>query len=416
MNQNNTNILTLKYFFLFGALMLKTFLSGSVVASLILYTFLLVLLFNNLSAFGQLFKAKQNLYLSNADIIILLSSISFLRAFLNDTLSLSDALYYLISVSLMAFMIRFDCMKKEFWKAIYSAIAIILIINFLLFCIGINESVWIDLGLNNYQRLPQKLRIVETLNLDLYRSGFFIFNNFAYYSMLIGFLLIGIKTGIYNPKMIQKISLLFIGFMTIIILDARGPTLFLFITLLFSKLITKLQTWHFRIIFLALLGSPLIFLVLFVLTGMDLENFNNISSSRGVIWGSFVLNYQPNIYNFLFGYGFLGQKISGISKAYEYLFSDRGTAASIISLHNTYLQYLLDLGLSGIIVFYLVIKRTFIKIEKLNLVQFKPALIFFLAIGTLEMGSIPNNLIIYILLISIIYFVDWNYLKYKINK
>lgn len=415
MNQNNTNILTLKYFFLFGALMLKTFLSGSVVASLILYTFLLVLLFNNLSAFGQLFKAKQNLFLSNADIIILLSSISFLRAYLNDTLSLSDALYYLISISLMAFMIRFDCMKKEFWRAIYSAIAIILIINFLLFCFGINESVWINLGLNNYQRLPQKLRIVETLNFNFYRSGFFIFNNFAYYSMLIGFLLIGIKTGIYNPKMIQKISLLFMGFMTIIILDARGPALFLFITFLFSKLITKLQTWHFRIIFLALLGSPVIYLVLFVLTGMNPENFNDISSSRGVLWGSFVLNYQPNIYNFLFGYGFLGQKISGISQAYEYLFSDRGTAASIISLHNTYLQYLLDLGFSGIIMFYLVIKRTFMKIEKLNLVQFKPALIFFLAIGTLEMGTIPNNLIVYILLISIIYFVDWNYLKFKIN-
>ena len=40
-----------------------------------------------------------------------------------------------------------------------------------------------------------------------------------------------------------------------------------------------------------------------------------------ILWQAFFFNYDPSLIQFVFGYGYLGQYISGISAEYEYLFT-----------------------------------------------------------------------------------------------
>ena len=95
------------------------------------------------------------------------------------------------------------------------------------------------------------------------------------------------------------------------------------------------------------------------------------------------------------------------------MFKDRGNSSSIISLHNNYFQYLIDVGLIGIIILYLILNKMFYKIEKLKLKRFKHLIIYILLIGVLEMGIIINNFLVFYFFIALVYYIDFTYYNLK---
>ncbi len=158
---------------------------------------------------------------------------------------------------------------------------------------------------------------------------------------------------------------------------------------------------------------PIIYSGLMLYIGFSYSDLSTIVSSRDLIWNTFFLYYNPSLFEFIFGYGFLGQNISDISYQYEFLFRDRGSSSLVISLHNNYLQYLMDIGLVGIFFLYRLVRNTLIKLNKIKYINLKFPLIFSLMVGISEMGIIINNFLVFYFFIALIYFVDFEYNKLK---
>jgi hypothetical protein len=228
--------------------------------------------------------------------------------------------------------------------------------------------------------------------------------------MLLGLLIISIFHKFIKLNRYISLLLLFLAFFSILLLDARGPVLFVVIVLIFSKVISKINKNNFFIVFIMISVIPILYSGLMLYLGFSDSESSMILSSRDLIWSSFFINYNPNYFELLFGYGFLGQSVSDISSQYEHLFMDRGGSSLIISLHNNYLQYLIDVGLVGIFILYKIVQKTFMKIDKLDLQIFKPIILYLLLVGTLEMGIIINNFIVFYFFIALVYYVD-----YKLN-
>jgi len=405
------NSLKIKYFIIFSLLMIQSFVSGSVLSTYLVYLIILTLLALSIVSFNDYLKGKSKFKLSNADLLLGLFIIALLRSYFNETLNFTDVLLYLIVLILFSTIIRFDVQKNSFWKPFIGSFVLILIVNILLFIIGIDDSFWSKIGVSQQlSRSPQKLRLLSYFNVDLDRTGFLIFNSFAYYSMLLGLLIISIFHKFIKLNRYISLLLLFLAFFSILLLDARGPVLFVVIVLIFSKVISKINKNNFFIVFIMISVIPILYSGLMLYLGFSDSESSMILSSRDLIWSSFFINYNPNYFELLFGYGFLGQSVSDISSQYEHLFMDRGGSSLIISLHNNYLQYLIDVGLVGIFILYKIVQKTFMKIDKLDLQIFKPIILYLLLVGTLEMGIIINNFIVFYFFIALVYYVD-----YKLN-
>ncbi|WP_394367019.1 O-antigen ligase family protein [Costertonia aggregata] len=133
------------------------------------------------------------------------------------------------------------------------------------------------------------------------------------------------------------------------------------IILFFIFGIRRLWVRNQLLIFLFFIFSVSLFLsVMFFLDTyvFDLEQFSRenttLLSWRDVIWEIFFEHYDPSVTELLFGYGNVGQFISGISYEYEYLFSNWPNPTQI-SLHNNTLQMLVDIGVIGILSFFSVL-------------------------------------------------------------
>ena len=407
------NSLKIKYFIIFSLLMIQSFVSGSVLSTFLVYLIILTLLASICVSFNGYLRGKYKFKLSNVDLLVGLFIIALLRSYFNETLNFTAVLLYLIVLILFSTIIRFDVQKNSFWKSFIGSLVLILVVNILLFVIGINNSFWSEIGVTQLSRSPQKLRLLSYFNIDLDRTGFLIFNSFAYYSMLLGLLIISIFHKFIKLNKFILLLLLFLAFFSILLLDARGPVLFVVIVVIFSKVISIINKNNFFIVFIMITVIPILYSGLMLYLGFSDSESSMILSSRDLIWSSFFINYNPNFFALLFGYGFLGQSVSEISSQYEYLFMDRGDSSLIISLHNNYLQYLIDVGLVGIFILYKIVQKTFMKIDKLDLQIFKPIILYLLLVGTLEMGIIINNFICFYFFIALVYYVDYKY--YKLN-
>jgi hypothetical protein len=83
-------------------------------------------------------------------------------------------------------------------------------------------------------------------------------------------------------------------------------------------------------------------------------------NNRVLIWSS-VLNYlyenlQP--FKLLFGYGVYGQTVSGVVDTYNFLFSSSYASTEAINLHGSFMQVLMNYGLLGILLYYLIIFKS----------------------------------------------------------
>lgn len=75
-------------------------------------------------------------------------------------------------------------------------------------------------------------------------------------------------------------------------------------------------------------------------------------SNRDVIWSETLDSLVANnrVGQWLFGYGAHGQDISGAARGYVHLFSNSYTITGKISVHNSFLQVLVDYGILGLLV------------------------------------------------------------------
>ncbi|WP_133164211.1 O-antigen ligase family protein [Solimonas fluminis] len=71
-------------------------------------------------------------------------------------------------------------------------------------------------------------------------------------------------------------------------------------------------------------------------------------TNREIIWAAGIAEISRFNSELIFGYGQFGQFFSGISRLYEMLFKDFGEHPELISVHNTYLQTVLDVGYVGL--------------------------------------------------------------------
>ena len=225
--------------------MIQSFVSGSILSNYLIILTVILLFISSISSLNDLLKGRYRFILSYADLLIVLFLISLLRTFFNGTLNFTAVLLYVIIIVLFSLIIRFDVQRNSFWNHFFGSFILILFINILLLTIGINDNFWNELGVSSLLRTPQKLRLLSYFDINVDRSGFFIFNNFAYYSMILSILLISVYFKIIKCSKFNSILIYFLGIISLLILDARGPTLILILVLVFTKIINLINKNNF---------------------------------------------------------------------------------------------------------------------------------------------------------------------------
>jgi O-antigen ligase len=159
-----------------------------------------------------------------------------------------------------------------------------------------------------------------------------------------------------GDKVIGIIGLLFSAY-GILLTDCRGALFFaavtIFTSLFFPTRFVKLFCW------LPLFAPLLPFIYIFiqenipywVIQGLLRTPFLgnvDILSGRGIIWKTIIDHYSDFQFIHLFGYGYHGEAISGLSAKYSYLFTNF-INSDWITVHNYFLQTLLEIGYLGLI-------------------------------------------------------------------
>lgn len=392
--------MTLKYTVFFSLILVHFYNTGSELGLYLSSLILLFLIFVNFAQINSIVNGEYRLKFFKSDIINVLFGVALLRSFLAGVMPFTTFLYVFFVLILTIIMVKIDVQKRDFWKSIIYAGLIIISINLFFYSIGITSEIF-------KHKRTNEVRILSYLGIFVQRVNFLLFNNFAYYSMFVCLTAIGfwhiIKIG-FKSKLVFTI----LAIISLLLLDARGPFLSLVLILIFRERLYKIRSKTVYALLAAVIIIPFIYSIVSAYFGLgDEENFE-LASSRDVIWGIFIQNYLPGPSEFLFGYGYLGQYISGISKHYEFLFEEWSNGAQI-SLHNSYLQYLVDLGVIGIIFLFITLKSTISKIDDLKVPYLKLLLVYLVIGGVSEMSIQINNLISFLFFIAVVNYIDYRH-------
>lgn len=263
-----------------------------------------------------------------------------------------------ILVALMCVVLYSNLSEIELWRfyaAIFWMFFIYVILNLVLWILGIysRSDVFIE---------PRSSLLLSYLGLNFYRVTFPMatgINSFGYTAgmVLISGLILFIKTSGWK-KYLGVFSIL-VGLIVILLVDARSALFFSFVAfIVFLLKIKPSKMWW--IVVLALL-LPLLFL--YTLRNLPDEWISVISrsgrdaltlSNRTIIWQTAIDTLSPFRLHHLIGWGYRGQIPSGIMERYVTLFSNYQQINSI-PLHNSYLQYLIDMGYLGLIFFVIML-------------------------------------------------------------
>ncbi len=399
--------LTAKYFFIFLITFIQFYNSGNSISSVLTFLLLTSLfIFNIYIIYAGCKNNSLKLFYSKSDLLIALFVFAVIRSFFATAIGFSTLIYLVFILVFFTLLIKFDIQKPHFFRSVLLAFCWIVVVNLLLYLIGINADIFVKkVDLNDS-------RILEYIGISLQRSRFFIFNNFAYYAMMLGILFIGRNYIALNNKY-SKYAIIGSLLLSFLILDARGPFFALIIVIVFRNILYKLKAFGFFIFCFAIGIIPFAYSLISIYLGLQSSDNLAIVSSRDILWQAFFLNYDPSLVQFVFGYGYLGQYISGISAEYEYLFTNWGNASQI-SLHNSYLQYIMDLGIIGLLLLYYLIRNTFKKIEYLKMNELKLLIYYFLLLGISDMSIQINNFVVFFYFIILLNFIDHKYRQSKL--
>jgi hypothetical protein len=296
--------------------------------------------------------------------VILLFSLAYLRAWHNGAISVASALISIVQLWLI-FMVILFC-KIKYFDMIFAGL---IYIGFMLVLGTIHFDA--DLGNN---------RILELINIDISRMNSVLLGNFAYSSLFFGIMC--------GSSFITKRYLLTIIYLILLfLLDSRTAILALPLSLYFSTYAHGKFGY-----FVGLFILPLLMFYLSLEYG-DL----NLLSYRNLIWAAVVNSYDPSLFNSLFGYGYLGHFSSGVSRAYNFYFLDRGLYQSLVmSPHNSLIQAVLDYGWLGFMYLLFKISRLSSRVPNNKLLLF--SLMYMTVNSGFEIVFVPPNMISMIVL------------------
>ncbi|MBW4549826.1 MAG: O-antigen ligase family protein [Aphanocapsa sp. GSE-SYN-MK-11-07L] len=161
--------------------------------------------------------------------------------------------------------------------------------------------------------------------------------------------------------MFLKLIIVITSCFALLLSDSRGSLVSAFMTILLYLVFKKSFVYRYFPSLIMFASIPFLLLNTLVIKQLDVISFlardrgSEILSGREIIWSAVLKILSEFNSNQLFGYGIYGQVDSGVSQLYSFLFSGRLTSPDIAPPHSLLLQYLLDVGYVGTIVFVLLL-------------------------------------------------------------
>ncbi|NVK72538.1 MAG: O-antigen ligase family protein [Oceanospirillaceae bacterium] len=378
------NFHVIKYLIIIILYQVQFYFDGS---SYSLYLLVLNITFLGGSSLGAvLLNGKSNklfLKLNRSDLLVLVFFFGYLASFIKGVLSINSFIVMVFYLVLIWVNIKIDSEHNpSLFNSYVKSIVMIMIINMILFLIGISSSSLI----NKYPEM--QIRLVELIGLNLNRFNFFIFSNFAYTSMLYCIPLIVFQK---RSKKLLNLLVILLAAISLILLDARGPFLAAICVIIFGRFLYD-KSINKQLIFVSVIAIiPLITNTILILLNLDDAEALSLLSRRDAIWNITISNYSPDLFELIFGFGYIGQYSSGISELYSNLFPGYGNQEQI-SVHNSYLQILLDYGLLGLVLLFVTIRKLIKRFKEKNKITPFLVLLFLLICGVTDLSIQPNNI------------------------
>lgn len=376
--------ITLKYFFLISSYQLLFYFNSTGYSKYLLLLNIFTLTVSLIpSIVPRVLANNFRIKLTEVDVLVCFFIYGYISATFKGVLPFNTVIFLISYIILLWLNIKVDSFKFESAINGYmKSIVLLVFVNFGFYLLGISSSILID-------KYPiMKVRLLEIFGIDSDRFNFLIFSNFAYLSMLYCLpLIFYLKYFKIKKNYITILVCLF----SLILLDARGSFFAALLALFIgNKMFRFSMKW--QILFIS------IFLIIPLITNKVLEllELNNaetiaIFSRRDAIWNITIDNYSPSVSEFLFGYGYVGQYTSGISELYSNLFPGYGNQNQI-SVHNSYLQILIDFGIIGLMIFIISILKLIKVFKTSNNVTLYTVVIFFVICGVTDLSIQPNNI------------------------
>jgi len=387
--------------------LLQLFIAGGTIS-----IYVIVIIFN----FNVLLQSIKNTIASKIGLmlglLIFLIVLGFIRAYLNELINLSKAL--MMSV---LWIIIYLILKVEFYKYKDNYFILYSLLNGFLFIIFLNFIFYIlgFTGVNELYISFGSAKILSLLGIHTDRILFLFANGVNGYGIVLGAGLVYIIFSIKSNFNLIKLSMLFILFISLLLVDTRGAILAVISTSIIILLYKILRKTY---VLLAIL-YPFIFVLLFYSVELlkSLHIFDSISrgslilSGREYVWGAFFNNILEFLNeNLILGYGYFGHVTSGVSQYYAHFFTYLNTdKPEFASLHNTLLQVLFDFGLLGVLLIILLLYKMFdffVRCRQKYKFSYLALLVYFVFAGSTDLVLTPYSYHLFVVFIAMVLFVE----------
>jgi hypothetical protein len=299
---------------------------------------------------------------------------------------------------------------------LYNSLYLYIIINLIFFLLGFNQA-------NNiYGDHFHPSKILEYFGVEWSRTLYPLAPGINSFGVILGLSFLSSFIIMLNQqKYLYKLSyfiIFIISFFMLLTVDSRGPIIISFILIVLHSFKWMYKYFKYILIIVPILPA----LLVFITYNLDTEIFdyfrrsNLLLGGREVLWFEFYTYFKNFSFMHFFGYGIFGQAASGISSNYTYLFTWEVMNPELITLHNTVLQTITDIGFIGISILlwllYLMIDYFTSIINKnllLDNVAIKVALfslIYLVLIGATEVSiNVYNFYTFYIFVFTCFYFL-----------
>jgi hypothetical protein len=390
------------------------FFSLALFIGIILFNIIYLLLRSNVNIY---FNRPFFIFLA---ISVVVNSISFARSIISGIPVVIDVLFYwvnLISFGLFAFFVfvksRNQSDSIRYREAIYYSLFLYVAFNCILTIIG-----W-DPPEKYYKFFPSVM--LQKLGILAYRTSFPTGSGINSFGIIGGATIVmGVILLISHPRSIEKIIGIIgmlLGLFVVFKTDSRGPLVYAIITVLLSiiPIIRSYSVLRWIPLLCPLFPFALV-LTLRNFTGPFInslsrstsgEGVNSLLSGRVLIWNSYLDYFKNFQISHLLGSGYIGQQISGVSKAYSHLFQS-WYVPEANSAHNFALQTIIETGYIGfflnIVILFFVLYlfgKYLSRIEDHSVKVLFFLLIYMILTGTTESALTLDNQETYFILILI---------------
>jgi hypothetical protein len=325
----------------------------------------------------------------------------YLRGVLEEDISLFSA----CSLSLIwgaVVVVGYQGGKRDFNELlIFNGLKFYIILNVVLWIVGVRAS-------GNYYESGGSAKVLGILGVDTDRVLFPIAAGYNGFGVLAGLAGVCAFVDLFQKRSFTSILAFGFCLLALLLSDSRGAV-FGFVFCLALILIEKARFFSVRSIckffiilypFVTLIIQSFSWLVGVLLAGAS--RGDDALSGRGLIWASVIDGVMDrSLSELMFGYGYLGHKVSGISNGYESLFAHLdGLDPSVVNVHSSALQNFLDLGLIGLIVVWGMLWHLMISGESKRWGRAEKVYLFIIygvVVGAVDLTFNQNNLVIFLI-------------------